>query len=256
MELEYITGLIREYINEISIEKRNEKLILSNTESKNFITKKNGQLPWTKTIEGDITCFSIYQIKKFHDDVISPIEIIKSIKDPSTPNHIVVHKNFINDFLNLCIEISLPWILNKEFDCVVTPQSSKTLAVKFAKLISSKIDANIIPAVTIKDLDSATLSNNLPSGYSKDSVMILNKSLQRMRASKEKSLHKNFLPKDRKHIIGWQKSRLKNEQMLSGKNILIIDDVIADGSTIREMSRLLTDLGANSIHCLTIFKTS
>ena len=42
---------------------------------------------------------------------------------------------------------------------------------------------------------------------------------------------------------------------ISGKSILIVDDIFDSGATIKEIGRLLTSLGANNIAPLVIAKT-
>lgn len=48
---------------------------------------------------------------------------------------------------------------------------------------------------------------------------------------------------------------LKNPEKISGKNIILIDDVCTTGSTLSEISRLLKNNGAGKIFCLTYCRT-
>lgn len=49
--------------------------------------------------------------------------------------------------------------------------------------------------------------------------------------------------------------KVKNPEKISGKNILLIDDVCTTGSTLSEISRLLKNNGAEKVFCLTYCRT-
>ncbi len=76
-----------------------------------------------------------------------------------------------------------------------------------------------------------------------------------MKVSNGNNLHKHFIPKDRKFIIDWQKSR-NIDLFEHGKNVLLVDDVISDGATLFEMFNTLKELEVNVIGCITLFKTT
>ncbi len=48
--------------------------------------------------------------------------------------------------------------------------------------------------------------------------------------------------------------KIKEKEFIKGKNILLIDDVIASGSTVRECARMLKKAGANKVFVLAIAK--
>ena len=127
--------------------------------------------------------------------------------------------------------------------------------MKFAKMISKNLDKKFIPAGTVKDLESARISSDIPASYSAKSISDLNRSLAKMKMSKSQELHKHFRPRDRKFITDWQKIRA-NDQFEQGKNVLLVDDVISDGATMLEMANVLKKLGVNVVGCITMIKTT
>ena len=49
--------------------------------------------------------------------------------------------------------------------------------------------------------------------------------------------------------------RLKKQQHISGKRILLIDDICTTGATLSECARVLKDAGAESVVCAAVAKT-
>jgi len=256
MEKNDCTKLLIEYITEIVAvaEPNNNYFTIKSEEGKNFVLKANGGHPWIKGLSQDLKCFSVYKMIKFIDDKVDPVQIIKSLKNPGLKDSLRVSKGTMNQILQKGVEVSTPWFAGMNIEVVTTPQSSKTLSVKFAKSIAEKIGAKFVPAGTIKDLESAKISDNLPITYSTKTISGLNKSLTRMKSSKDKDLHKHFLPRDRKFITNWQKLR-KEDEFLNGMNVLLVDDVISDGATLFEMSNILKKSKVNIVGCITLFKT-
>ena len=66
----------------------------------------------------------------------------------------------------------------------------------------------------------------------------------------QKELSKNERKSNLKNAFA-----LKNPEKISGKNIILIDDVCTTGSTLSEISRLLKNNGAGKIFCLTYCRT-
>ncbi len=62
--------------------------------------------------------------------------------------------------------------------------------------------------------------------------------------------HTLTLPERKTNIEGIYK--LKNEKLVKGKNILLLDDIITTGYTLIEASRVLYDGGANQVKCLAL----
>lgn len=252
--MDFSKKLLIEYINEIIVEPTTNGFKVKPDEGENFLLKTNGAHPWIKGITKDLKCFSIYKVDKKDGDHVDPIEIIKSLKYPIVKSKTNIPQGTINQILEKCVEISSPWFNDFNIDVVTTPQSSKTLSVKFGKMISDKLSTKFVPSGTVKDLENSKISKELPN-YSQKSISGLNKSLERMKLSQNKDLHKHFLPRDRKFVTNWQKTRNSN-LFQPNTNILLVDDVISDGSTLLEMSNVLKELNVNIVGCLTIFKTS
>ena len=61
-------------------------------------------------------------------------------------------------------------------------------------------------------------------------------------------------PQFRKFIKNWLKVDDEIREKIPGKNILIIDDFLTSGSTLYETARLLKELGALNLICITIIK--
>ena len=153
------------------------------------------------------------------------------------------------------VEICVPWLEGLEFDTVSTPQSSKTLGIRFGKKIADRLGKRFIPSGTLKDLGSAKIKSELPPSYSEKSVKGLQRSLERMKSAEQGTLQKHFMPRDRKFIEDWQKTREFGD-LKEGNKVLLVDDVLSDGSTLREMSRVLTESGVSVAGCLTLFRTN
>lgn len=245
--------LLKEYINEISIENVGGKDRITAGDGKNFILK-SGNSPWLKRIETNLTCFSVYRVVKTADDSLDPIELIKIIKNPKGDHDVELPRNVIDEILDKSIEVCEPWLQNLEFDLIATPQSSKNLAIRFARKISERFGKELLPAAIIKNLPDAKIVDDLPASYSQKSITNLYRNLERMKSSSEKNIHKYFRPQDRKHLTNWQK--IRNEKITrKDSRVILVDDVISDGSTFVEMKRILESAGMKVVGCITLFRT-
>ena len=251
------TDMLRKLIREIIAEplSSGSKFVVKSDEGNSFLLKSNGNMPWTKNISNDLQAFSVYKIHKTDEDKVDPIQIIKSLKEPSKKGNIKIPTGTIGQILEKSSDISSNWLKDLHIDLVTTPQSSKTLAVRFGKLMSQKLGTKFLPAGTLKNFDVAEISPDLPASYSERSKSGLQKSLNRLKSSEKKELHKHFHPRDRKFVKNWQQPRETGSD-LSGLRILLVDDVLSDGNTFREMSNVLSDIGAEVVGCLTLFKTN
>ncbi len=167
MHVKNFSNLLIEYINEVVAELSRNIFVIKSDEGNNFILKKNGSQPWIKRLGKELRCFSVYKMIKTKNDIINPINIIKLLKAPTTKDSLKVPKGTIDLILQKSVELCVPWLKDLNIEIVTTPQSSKTLSVKFGKMISEKLGAKFVPAGTIKDLKSAKISNELPNSYSK-----------------------------------------------------------------------------------------
>jgi hypothetical protein len=248
MSSSFFTDLLKEYINEIKLDSRGR---LSSEEGENFVLKSGGKEPWIKGITSNLKCLSVYRATSTSE--IDPVQIIKSMKNPRGKLGIEIPKGTIDEIIEKSVDICLPWLSTIQFDTITTPQSSKTLSIRFAKTISEKTGKKFIPSGTLKDLGSAVI-DELPASYSEKSASGLKKSLERMKSSEDRNLQKHFLPRDRKFIRNWQKIRNASDFSKSS-NVLLVDDVVSDGSTFVEMERVIRSLGMKVSGCLTIFRT-
>lgn len=249
------TKLLTEYINEVIAQPSGDSFVVKSDEGNNFVLKSNGSQPWIKSLGGGLSCFSVYKMTKTENDVVDPVSIIKSLKAPTSKESLKVPRGTVDQILQKGVELCVPWLEDLDVNIVTTPQSSKTLSVKFGKMISQNLGTKFVPAGTMKDLESAKISSELPSSYSEKSTSGLTRSLERMKSSKSKDLNKHFRPRDRKFITNWQKIR-DEDQFEQGSNVLLVDDVISDGATMLEMTRTLKKMGVNVVGCITLFKTT
>lgn len=245
--------LLKEYINEISIENVDGKDRISSNDGKNFVVKQ-GNSPWIKKLAPDLICFSVYRVVKTPTDSLDPIDLIKALKNPKGDYGVELPRNVIDEILNKGAEICEPWLQNLEFDLVATPQSSKTLSIRFARKISERFNKEFLPSAILKNLPDAKISSDLPASYSQKSIANLHRNLERMKVSPEKNIHKYFRPQDRKYLTNWQKIR-GEENIKKDSRVILVDDVVTDGSTFIEMKRVLESVGMKVVGCITLFRT-
>lgn len=137
------------------------------------------------------------------------------------------NKGYFHDILlNRVVRAYYRYCRNESFDYIlfVLPTISGDLVENFAQRISQKI--------------------NIP--FSKDLIKIKETEIPLKEA--QSKLQKKKLLKD---IFS-----LKNTEKYTGKNILLIDDIIDSGTTINEISKLLLKCGVKKVYALTIAKTN
>jgi len=247
------TSILKELIREVLAEPQDGSFVVTSDSSDQFLLKRNGGSPWRKKI-GNTMCASVYRVVRSDGDEVDPIQVIKALKEPTQKGNIKVPSGTIDQILDEAVELIGGWYSGENIDFITTPQSSKTLSIRFAKKISEEIHSKFIPSGTVKDLENARISSNLPSSYQPKTIRSLERSLERMKRSKSKDLHTHFRPQDRKFITNWQRIRSGADIKLD-TNALIVDDVISDGATMTEMVRTLTEFGVNVVGCITLFRT-
>lgn len=255
MKNEIFTGLLRLLINEVLVEPRGEKYVVRSEDGPNFILKNGGKSPWLHKISDDVVCKSVYRIVKSENDNVDPVDIIKAIKEPTARGNLIVPGGTVDEIVGRAVGYASGW-MDMDADIIVTPQSSKTLAIKFAKQIAGKIGAEVIPAATLKNLSTASIVQDLPASFNPKSVKNMHRSLERMKLSKHQDIHSHFRPQDRKFVTNWQNIRSTEAEKFKGSKVIIVDDVVSDGSTMAEMIRVLTRGGANVVDCISMFRTS
>lgn len=247
------TSILRDFITEVLAEPRNGSFVVTTDSSDQFLLKRGGASPWYKKT-GNTRCASVYKVVRSDGDEVDPVEVIKALKKPTQKGNIKVPSGTVDQILDEAVKVIGGWYSGNNVDFITTPQSSKTLAVRFAKKISEEIQSKFIPAGTVKDFLNARISSNLPSSFQPETIRSLEKSLERMKASEDKDLHSHFRSRDRKFITNWQQIR-SHADIRPSTNALIVDDVISDGATMAEMARTLTEVGVNVVGCITLFRT-
>jgi len=246
--------LLLDLINEILVVPRGGKHHVDPAPGSNFVLKSGGTKPWLHRIDKDLTCMSVYSVSSQDSDQFDIINVLKAIKDPRRKGDVVVPKGVIENIIDEASGLAVPWLSGQKIDVVTTPQSSKTLSIKFAKKLAENLGARFVAAGTLKDMQSASIAAELPPSFKEKSIRGLSRSLERMKSSETQAIHDYFRPQDRKYIVGWQKGRAGAE-ISEGNNVLIVDDVLAGGSTFGEMARVLRDGGATVAGCISLFRT-
>lgn len=261
MNTKLFTSLLKKYINEVTAKPRpSGGYEVSNDDGPEFIRKKDNTL-WSKTLEGDFKCYSVFRAIRGSGAPVDPVEIIEALKNPIATGNLVTPQGTVKQVIET--SLAAAWsedpnntLVNLDFGIVTTPQSSKTLGIKFAKAIADDFHVQLVPAMTLKDLSGAKIGD-LPPTFSQKSAKGLERSLERMKSSGDPSIHRHFRPQDRKFVTDWQSMRgQQGEALMPGDRILIVDDVIADGSTMLEAKRTIErSTGATVVAGITIFRT-
>jgi hypothetical protein len=142
--------------------------------------------------------------------------------------------------------------LNK-FDIIVFPKSSSNILNNLKQKLSSKAGMNTILASdlfvknTIENIQYNQEKLNKLSPENKEKVLkLLNKVL-----SKESFRLKSIPPQYRKFISNFLSFNSDTERRvfnsISEGNVLLVDDILTEGTTFINMAKLLQNLGADSI---------
>jgi competence protein ComFC len=114
-----------------------------------------------------------------------------------------------------------------------------------------------IDVITFVPLDKRSLhqrgfnqSKVLASTISKEFGLMLTDTLDKIRLTK----HQNTLTRSQRLVNLKDAFRVRDKIAVKGLNILLIDDVLTTGSTLKECSRALLGGGAKSVRCLTLAK--
>lgn len=89
----------------------------------------------------------------------------------------------------------------------------------------------------------------LAKGMSKALNIPVSQSILKRKRYTESQTQKNLVERTENMLEAFQ---IKNEKKVKGKNILLIDDVITTGATIRECGKILQASGAGNIYAASI----
>lgn len=256
------TSLLKEFITEILATPADGRYFISKDDSSQFVKKLSGA-PWMSLAElpdgRKIRCYSVYKInRRFNTEDFDVMDVIKAIKDPSLKGKKYrVHEGVVDHIIDEAVDLSVNWIERSgwKFETIVTPQSSKTLAVRFANKIGQRMGVKVVPAVTMKNMKDASVFQDLPASFSEETKNSLYRSLERFKEKDPSEQEIKKIPAQfRKFIVNWQKKREKAGAIgPENSGVLVVDDKFTGGSTIAETSRILENENYNVVGCLTLF---
>ncbi len=236
-----------QFTESMTLDSNNQVVIDYETKTGDLINLRFGKCelkPYTKNIEGvELDAFSLYTSKGSDATII-----LKQLK--------VMHINEIvyNQFLNRSAVYAARIIRDLKIDIIVTPKSSSSLTKDFAQKIKERnpgieylLDSFVKsedPSKITLDLESKKLSDN---------------TIKKLESSIRRGVKLGYF--QMKWILPPYRKFLKNVFSYTGnakkfedKTVLIIDDVIASGSSLVSIFQTLQEAGAESVKCLTIFK--
>lgn len=160
-------------------------------------------------------------------------------------------KPFFDHNLSVCIKYL-------DFDVVVLSPSSYGIAsFLFARLVKLEVDAifyeEVFEKVTNKDaidqIKHNILDKKSPKGrrYYTTLLSVLEKNLDLTFSMKE------VIPQYRRGLLVYKFTDAFNKKILKNKKILLIDDLLATGSSLLTAQELLVGAGAKTVSALCIF---
>lgn len=159
---------------------------------------------------------------------------------------------FFEHNLDVCIK-------SIEFNCIIASPSSHGLVVFLVKKILSKtagvvsykrVFNKVTNGAVIQQINGILLESNLTGKDKRYYTSLLNKLKQ---FPNNYFSMKEVSPKYRNGIEVYSFNEKFNSEALRGKNILIVDDLLATGTSLLSVNRLLSQSGANSVVGLCIF---
>jgi len=148
------------------------------------------------------------------------------------------------------------WHLVKDFpiDTIITIESSSGLSDDLKNSLLDRLPYDIIEydEGVKKNLDFASYWIETEK-ISPESLKKIQSDIRRMEKSGYFKIHEINLT-FRRFVRNWLKIDEDVREGITGKNVLIIDDFLTSGTTMREAVRLISDVGANKIWAITILK--
>jgi len=200
--------------------------------------------PYIKNIEGvALDAFSLYTSKG-----ADATHILKQLKAMQ------IDKVAYNQFLNRSAIYATEIIRDLKIDIIVTPKSSSSLTHDFAQKIKERNPGiEFLLDSFVKAEDPSKITIDLESKKLSDSTIKKLESSIRRGVKLGYFQMKWVLPPYRKFLKNIF-SYTGNAKKFEDKKVLIIDDVIASGSSLASIFQTLQEAGAESVKGLTIFK--
>lgn len=207
-----------------------------------FGTKQIQYYPY-KTKVQDNSIFSLYQVES------KDKHILRALKGESI---LKVDKKDLNYFASRSAVYAFQ-LIPREIDLILFSENSYYLFDKFIHNLKSKFSSQVLQlsqSIYKTSTQNLQIKQSTPDKYRPDLERLLT-SLQK----KETIKLRNDIPlKFRSYFTGYISIRDSIQSNISGKNILIIDDILTSGSTFNELFDILQLRQANNIYGLTLFK--
>lgn len=147
---------------------------------------------------------------------------------------------------------------NTQFDfnsinVIIYPQSSSKLNFDLANKIASKLpNCIVIKDSIIKNLpQDIQLDYSKLNGKSQELIDTLEDILKNIKLKKSDFKIKYFPPRYRKFVINFLKLKENDRRLINlinNGNVLVVDDIITEGTTFTEVFRLLKNYNSNTIN--------
>jgi hypothetical protein len=207
-----------------------------------FGTKQVKYSPYKTTVENN-TIFSLYQVDS------NDKHILRALKGES---NLKADKKNLDYFANRSALYAFQ-LIPSEIDLILYSENSYYLFDTFIKQLQSKFSSKklkVSQSIYKTNTSNLFIKELTPDKYRKDLDRLL-VSLQK----KDTIKLRNDIPlKFRKYFSGYISIRDELQKDISGKNVLIIDDILTSGSTFIELFNILKLRNANNIYGLTLFK--
>ena len=220
----------------------------SNDNNDDLLTLKyNRDYLTTKTTNGIISYFT-YKVNKTVDKTIR-FKLLQHIKNEIRNNdryEQLLNKSVIGLANNPNFEIS-------DVDLILIPESTSNLGFDLANKIKNKLqNALFIKGAILKnEPENIVIDYELlkQKGYKQDTIIDVEKMVKKATIDNVFYI-KKIHPRFRKYITNFLKIDVNNKMILNkivNGNILIVDDIISEGTTFRDVSNILEKYGPNEI---------
>lgn len=195
-----------------------------------------------KTTKNEIVTYSLYDAK-------GNTKFLKDLKNAD------FNSEEIKNFLNRSAIYAARIIKNMDFDLIVMPKSSSALIKNLIKELQKRIYIPIYYDSFKKTADISKIKIDYKNPKITDKITKKLEPILRKAIKIDKLSLTKILPQNRKFLLNlFDVVDKKVLNKVEGKNILIVDDIITSGSTIKSISNILTNNGSKKIIGMTLFK--
>lgn len=235
---------------------------------KDFISTAKRRVPHSSSSEsmtGGITVYSAYLYK--HSQTTT--DILNSIKGKGP---YAVSDSGIKAFIRETAQYMSKALKSLNPDLIVYPKSSSDLI----KMLVSELkhilpDAEVVDEAFVKNVINITGDDKKDRALAGSLIDVYHPKFETLSDKTVEELEKRLLTLLKrqgtgvvpiksiykplaKFIKGFIKAEPNLSENLSGQSVLIIDDILSSGTTMKEMVKIVQDRGAEKVNGLTIFK--